>query len=239
MSTIYADNNATTAIAPEVYEAMIPFFTENYFNPSSMYEPARRPADAIARARKEIAGHFGLADPKQILFTSCATESNNTAIVGTTKANTNRHHVITTAVEHPAVLGVCKDLQRSGHRVTFLPVDGDGNLDTEAFVRALGPDTLLVTIMHANNETGVIFPIEQLSHLTRETDPSIIFHTDATQSLGKLPIDLEGDYRHVDLLSFSGHKLHAPKGIGALYLRRGTPCRPFMVGGHQEEGRRA
>jgi len=239
MKTIYADNNATTRIAPEVYEAMIPFLTDNYFNPSSMYEFARGAADAIARARKEIAEHFGLTDPKQILFTSCATESNNTAIQGTAKANTNRRHIITTAVEHPAVLEVCKDLQRSGYKVTFLPVDGDGNLDVRAFVHALGPDTLLVTVMHANNETGVIFPIEQLSRLTKETDPSIVFHTDATQSVGKIPIELDGDYRHVDLLSFSGHKLHAPKGIGALFVRRGTPCRPFMIGGHQEEGRRA
>jgi len=239
MKTIYADNNATTAIAPEVYEAMIPFFTENYFNPSSMYEPARGTADAIAQARKEIVGYLGAADATEILFTSCATESNNTAIVGTAKANANRRHIITTAVEHPAVLEVCKDLQRSGYKVTFLSVDGEGNLDTRAFVRALGSDTLMVTIMHANNETGVIFPIEQLSRLTKETDPSIVFHTDATQSVGKLPIDLERDLRHVDLLSFSGHKLHAPKGVGALYIRRGTPCKPFMIGGHQEEGRRA
>jgi len=239
MRIIYADNNATTRIAPEVYEAMIPFLTEDYFNPSSMYEAARGTADVIAQARKEIAGHLGVIDPKQILFTSCATESNNTAILGTAKANTNRRHIITTSVEHPAVLEVCKDLQRSGYKVTFLPVDGDGNLDIREFVRALGHNTLLVTIMHANNETGVVFPIEQLSLLTKETDPTIVFHTDATQSVGKIPIDLEREYRHVDLLSFSGHKLHAPKGIGALYIRRGTPCRPFMIGGHQEEGRRA
>jgi cysteine desulfurase len=142
-------------------------------------------------------------------------------------------------VEHPAVFEVCKDLQRAGHKVTFLPVDGDGNLDVREFIRAISSDTLLVTIMHANNETGTIFPIEQLARVTKETDPSIVFHTDATQSVGKLPIDLGGDYRHVDLLSFSGHKLHAPKGIGALFIRRGTPCRPFMIGGHQEEGRRA
>ena len=229
MRTIYADNNATTKVAPEVYEAMIPFFTEDFFNPSSMYEPAQGTAAAIARARNEIARCVGAKDPKEIIFTSCATESNNTAIHGTAKANPKRRHIITTSVEHPAVLEVCKDLERSGYRVTFLPVDGDGNLDIAAFVRALGSDTLLVTIIHANNETGVVFPIEKLSRVTKETDPSIVFHTDATQSMGKIPIDLEGDFRHVDLLSFSGHKLHAPKGIGALYIRRGTPCRPFMI----------
>ncbi|NQU20137.1 MAG: cysteine desulfurase NifS [Candidatus Nealsonbacteria bacterium] len=239
MKTIYTDNNATTAVAPEVYEAMIPYLTANYFNPSSMYEPARATADALTDARKTIAGHLGVADPKQILLTSCASESNNTAIFGAAKANPNRRHVITTAVEHPAVLEVCKDLARSGFRVTFLPVDTDGNLSVEDFIRALDADTLLVTIMHANNETGVVFPIEQLSRLTKETDPSIVFHTDATQSVGKLPIDLNGNFRHVDLLSFSGHKLHAPKGIGALYMKRGTPCRPLLIGGHQEGGRRA
>ena len=204
-----------------------------------MYEPARAIAHAIAAARQAIARHLGSADPKEILFTSCATESNSTAILGAAKANPSRRHVITTAVEHPAVLEVCKDLQRNGCEVTFLPVDRDGNLDVGEFIRALRPDTLLVTIMHANNETGVVFPIEQLSRLTKETDPSIVFHTDATQSVGKIPIDLEGDYRHVDLLSFSGHKLHAPKGVGALYVRRGTPLRPFLIGGHQEGSRRA
>ncbi len=239
MKIIYADNNATTQVAPEVYEAMIPFFTEDYFNPSSMYDPAQGTAGAISTARDSIIRHLGADSPRELLFTSCATESNNMAIRGVAAANPSRRHIITTAVEHPAVWEVCKDMERSGYDVTFVPVDTDGNLDMREFVRALGPDTLLVTIMHANNETGVIFPIEDLSRLTKETDPGILFHTDATQSVGKLPIDLSGNFRHVDLLSFSGHKLHAPKGIGALYIRRGTACRPFLIGGHQEEGRRA
>jgi cysteine desulfurase len=239
MRTIYVDNNATTQVAPEVFEAMTPFLTEEYFNPSSMYEAAKPAARAIAQARKDIARQFGLADPQQILFTACATESNNAAIFGAARANPNRRHVITTAVEHPAVLEVCKELKRDGYDVTFLDVDGDGNLDMGQFIRALRPDTLLVTIMHANNETGVVFPIEQLSRLTKETDPAIIFHTDATQSVGKAAIDLRRDFQHVDLLSFSGHKFHAPKGIGALYIKRGARCRPFLIGGHQEEGRRA
>jgi cysteine desulfurase len=239
MTIIYADNNATTQVAPEVVAAMEPYFTEAYFNPSSMYEPARRVARAVQEARGQIAGHFRLTDARQILFTGCATESNNTALFGAVKANPERRHIITTAVEHPAVLEVCKDLERRGCEVTYLGVDQQGNLDVREFIRALRPDTLLVSIMHANNETGVVFPVEQLSRITKQTDPQIVFHTDATQSVGKVAIDLEGAFQHVDLLSFSGHKLHAPKGIGVLFLRRGTPCRPTMIGGHQEEGRRA
>ena len=239
MRTIYADNNATTSVAPEVYEAMRPYLTDDYFNPSSMYEAARGAARAIANARKEIAHALGVQDPEEIVFTSCATESNNTAIQGVVKANASQRHIITSSVEHPAVLEVCEDLERCGYDVTFLAVDKDGNVNVDEFVRALGPETLLVSIMHANNETGVVFPIAQLSRLTKETAPSIVFHTDATQSVGKIPIDLSGDFRDVDLLSFSGHKLHAPKGVGALYIRRGTACRPFIIGGHQEKGRRA
>ena len=239
MKTIYLDNNATTQVAPEVFQAMVPFFTENYFNPSSMYEPARQTAKAISESRRAIADGLGGVDPKEILFTGCATESNNTAILGTARGNPNRRHIITTVVEHPAVLEVCKEMERDGYRVTWLGVDRNGNLDVGDYIRALSPDTLLVTIMHANNETGVIFPIEQLSRIAKETDPAIVFHTDATQTVGKLPIDLLHGLPHVDLMSFSGHKLHTPKGIGALFLRRGTRCRPIMIGGHQEGGRRA
>ncbi|MCS7237453.1 MAG: cysteine desulfurase NifS [Thermoguttaceae bacterium] len=239
MRLVYVDNNATTPIAPEVFEAMVPYLTKEFFNPSSMYEPARRVARAVREARQRIARFFGRIAPSEILFTSCATESNNTAIVGAAKANPHRRHIVTTAVEHPAVLEVCKEMQRNGYDVTFLPVDRHGNLDISEFIRALRPDTLLVTIMHANNETGVVFPVAELARITKETDPAILFHTDATQSVGKLRIDLSGEYRHVDMLSFSGHKLHAPKGIGVLFVRKGTPMRPFMIGGHQENGRRA
>jgi cysteine desulfurase len=236
---IYMDNNATTQVAPEVFEAIQPFLTSQYFNPSSMYEPARGPANAITVARKTVARTLGSRRPEEILFTSCATESNNTAVFGTIAANPERRHIITTSVEHPAIFEVAKDLQRRGFEVDFLPVDTEGRIDLSNFVRTLRPETLLVSVMHANNETGVIFPVEEMSRLTKETEPSIVFHTDATQTVGKLPIDLSGNFQHVDLLSFSGHKLHAPKGVGALFIRRGTACRPYLLGGHQEDGRRA
>ncbi len=239
MAIIYLDNNATTQVDPRVVDAMMPYLTGEYFNPSSMYEAARGPADAIAEARKTIARQLGGAKPTEVLFTSCATESNNTAVFGTIAANSERRHIITTAVEHPAIFEVGHDLERRGYEVDFIPVDTQGRINTREFVRTLRADTLLVSMMHANNETGVIFPIEELSRITKETDPSIVFHTDATQSVGKLEIDLRSTFKHVDMLSFSGHKLHAPKGIGALFIRRGTRCRPFLLGGHQEDGRRA
>jgi cysteine desulfurase len=239
VAIIYLDNNATTQVAPEVVEAMMPYLTGDYFNPSSMYEAARGPADAIAGARKKIARLLGNAMPPEVLFTSCATESNNTAVFGTIAANPERRHIVTTAVEHPAIFEVARDLERRGFEADFVPVDTQGRINTTEFVRALRPDTLLVSVMHANNESGVIFPVEELARITKETDPSIVFHTDATQTVGKLEIDLRNRFKNIDLLSFSGHKLHAPKGIGALYIRRGTRCRPYLLGGHQEDGRRA
>ena len=235
---IFADNNATTPVAPEVVAAMAPYFGAEFFNPSSMYEPALRVAEALKAARKTVAAFLGGVEPSEVLFTSCATESNNAAIFGVAAANPKRKHVVTSAVEHPAVLEVCRELQRRGHEVTILPVDRQGRIAMADYVRALRPDTLLVTLMHANNETGVVWPVGDWARIAKETDPGIVFHTDATQTAGKLPLDLVGELAHVDLLSFSGHKMHAPKGVGALYVRRGTPLRPYLLGGHQEAGRR-
>ncbi len=236
---VYLDNNATTAVAPEVVEAIQPWLTTDWWNPSSAYDRARPAAQAVARARSTVASFLGGVDPDEVLFTSCATESCNAAIFGAIRANPDRRHIITTAVEHPAVLEVCKELARSGHEVTFLPVDRSGSFAIKDFIRALRPDTLLVAAMHANNETGVLFPIEELARLTKETDPSILFFTDATQTAGKVDLDLRGALGSVDMLAFSGHKLYAPKGVGVLFVRRGARWRPFMLGGHQEGGRRA
>jgi len=235
--TIYLDNNATTMIAPEVREAMMPFLHQEYFNPSSMYEAAKPARHAIESARKQIAQHLG-ALPSELIFTSCATESINAAFFGAIRANPRRKHIITTAVEHPAVLEVSKELQRQGFDVSFVGVDRQGNINIGEFVRELRQDTLLVAVMHANNETGVIFPIERLARIVKETNSEILFFCDATQTVTKLPISMNGNFRHVDMLAFSGHKFHAPKGIGGLIIRRGTPCRTFMIGGHQESGRR-
>ncbi len=239
MKLVYADNNATTAIAPEVVTAMQPYLTADYFNPSSMYAAAQEPAAALERARAIIACGLGGIDPGQLIFTGSATESNNSAIFGSVLANSQRRHLMTTAVEHPSVLEVCKELQRRGHEVTFLGVDRQGGLNLDEFVRALRRDTLLVSVMLANNETGVIYPLARLARIVKQTDPAIIVHCDATQGIGKVPVDLARELRDVDLLSFSGHKIHAPKGVGALFVRKGTRWRPYILGGHQEQGRRA
>lgn len=247
-SIIYADCNATTCVAPEVFEAMKPFFGPEYFNPSSMYPSAAGVAKELKLAREKIAGFFNADYENEILFTSCATESNNHVIFGTAAANPGRKHIITTTVEHPAVLQVCREMERRGYRVTYLPVDRQGRLSKVDFVQALEPgNTLLVTIMHANNETGVKFPIQDLARITKETDPEILFHTDATQTVSKIPFSmskngpktgLASDFRNIDFLSCSGHKFHAPKGVGLLFMRKGSRIRPFLIGGHQEGGRR-
>jgi cysteine desulfurase len=239
MKNVYVDNNATTVIAPEVLAAMQPYLTSDYFNPSSMYDAALSSAEAIECARRTIASCLGDIDPDQIIFTGSATESNNAALFGTMQANPERRHVITTTIEHPSVLEIGKELERRGQEVTFLSVDRNGELVLDEYVRALRSDTLVVSIMMANNETGVCYPVAEMARIAKETDAEIVVHTDATQALGKLPVDLQGDLQHVDLLSFSGHKIHAPKGVGCLFVRRGTRWRPFILGGHQEKGRRA
>jgi len=233
MRTVYADNNATTAVAPEVLQAMLPFFKEHYGNPSSMHLFAVEPQEAIARARDQVARLLG-ADSSEIVFTSCGTESDSAAIRGVLEAYPFKRHIVTTKVEHAAVLSLCQHLQASGYQVTFLSVDGEGRLDLDELDRAVTEDTALVSVMYANNETGVVTPVEQIGQIVKRK--GVIFHTDAVQAVGKLPIDLANST--IDLLSMSGHKIHAPKGIGALYVRRGVRCAPFMIGGHQERGRR-
>lgn len=236
---VYLDNNATTRVPEEVVEAMKPYFSDIYFNPSSMYERAKLSASALEKARKTIAHFLGAKQSSEILFTSCATESNNTAIRGAIMANPTRKHIITSEVEHPAVLALCEQLEREGYEISRIGVNQKGELDMKAFVKALRPgETLLVSMMYANNETGVVFPIQKLSQIVKATDSRILFHTDATQAVAKVRIDLSHELENVDFLSFSGHKIHAPKGVGVLYMKKGAACRPFLYGGHQESGRR-
>lgn len=239
MKTVYVDNNATTSVAPEVMEAMMPYFTEAFYNPSAISGRSHGVDGAIARARRTVTESLSASDTTEIVFTSCATESNNWAIFGITQTNLERRHIITSKVEHPSVLELCKSLCKIGYEVTFLGVDGAGNLRTNELMDSIRPDTLLVTLMAANNETGVIFPIEHLSSVVKERDPNIVFHTDATQFVGKLPVNLNQTFGHIDLLSFSGHKIHGPKGVGGLFIRKGTRLAPLLYGGNQESGRRS
>ncbi len=234
MKTIYFDNNATTKVAEEVFEEMKPFFCELYGNPSSMHTFGGQIAAGIRKSREQVANLLG-CDPAEIIFTSGGTESDNAAIKGTLAAYPEKRKVITTRVEHPAVLSVCKQLKDHGYTVIELEVDKQGRLDLDELEKQIDDDTALVTIMYANNETGVIFPIEQIAELVKSKGS--VFHTDAVQAVGKIPLNLSKS--NIDLLSLSGHKLHAPKGIGALYIRKGTRIQPFMLGGHQEAGKRA
>jgi cysteine desulfurase len=231
---IYLDNNATTAVAPEVLEEMLPYLGELYGNPSSMHTFGGQLYRKIEEARAKVAALIG-ADAEEIIFTSCGTESDNTAIMSAIESFPHRRHFVTTRVEHPAVLNFGKHLARKGYRVTFLPVDTRGRLDMDAFMKAIDDDTAVVSIMYANNETGVIFPVKEIGEILRERN--ILFHTDAVQAAGKIPLRVKE--LPVDMLSLSGHKLHAPKGVGVLYVRKGTRFYPYIIGGHQERGRRA
>jgi cysteine desulfurase len=233
MNTIYLDNNATTQVAPEVMDAMLPYFRDLYGNPSSMHSFGGQVAKKIREAREQAASLIGAA-PEEIIFTSCGTESDNAAIRSALAAHPDRRHILTSRVEHPAVKSLCAHLSRQGYRITELPVDKDGLLDMNQFERSLTPDTAVVSLMWANNETGVLFPVEKAAELAHKRD--ILFHTDAVQAVGKIPINLKTN--DIDMLSISGHKLHAPKGIGILYIRKGTKFSPFLIGGHQEKERR-
>ena len=234
METIYLDNNATTRVDPRVFEVMKPYFCDLYGNPSSMHNFGGQVARSVTRAREEVAAILG-ADPSEIIFTSCGTESDNTAIRSALEAQPEKRHFITTKVEHPAVLNLAKHLVKKGYHLTLVGVDGQGMIDTNELKEAIREDTALVSMMWANNETGTIFPVGEVAEICRSR--GVLFHTDAVQAVGKIPMNLAAS--NIDFLALSGHKLHAPKGIGALYVKKGIPFRPFMIGGHQERGRRA
>jgi cysteine desulfurase len=234
-SEIYFDNNATTRVVPEVFEAMKPFFTELYGNPSSIHRFGSQVGAKISEARAQVAALIGAADPVEVIFTSCGTEGDNAAIRAMLEARPAKRHIVTTKVEHPAVHGLCQHLEKKGYRVTWLGVNEEGGLNLDELRDSLSDDTALVTIMHANNETGVIFPIEQIGAIVKAKD--IPFHVDAVQTAGKLPLNVKE--LPVDLLTISGHKFHGPKGVGALYVQRKISFSPFLIGGHQERNRRA
>ena len=233
MPVVYLDNNATTKVDPEVLQAMLPYFSDYYGNPSSMHAFGGGVAGVIREARERLARLIG-ASPEEIVFTSCGTESDSTAIRAVIESYPSKRHLVTSRVEHPAVKNLFETFAKKGYRTTFVPVDGQGRLDLDYLYDQLSEDTALVSIMWANNETGVLFPVEEVSRAVKER--GIVFHTDAVQAVGKVPIDLAGT--GIDMLSLSGHKLHAPKGIGALYIRKGTKFAPYLIGGHQERGRR-
>ena len=232
-NVVYLDNNATTKVDPQALEAMLPYFSDYYGNPSSMHSFGGGVAAHIRTAREQLARLIG-ASADEIVFTSCGTESDSTAIRAAIESYPAKRHLVTSRVEHPAIKNLFETLSKKGYRTTFVPVDGRGRLDLDALYDSLSDDTAIVSLMWANNETGVIFPVEEISRKVKER--GIVFHTDAVQTVGKIPIDLGNT--GVDMLSLSGHKIHGPKGIGALYIRKGTKFAPFMIGGHQEKGRR-
>ena len=232
---IYLDNNATTRVDPQVVEAMLPFFTEQYGNPSSLHQYGNRVGAAIKQARQQVQVLLGAEHDSEVIFTSCGTESDSTAILSALRAQPERKEIITTVVEHPAVLSLCEHLEKEGYKVHRLAVDGKGRLNMREYMGLLSDRVAIVSVMWANNESGTLFPVEEMAELARSA--GVLFHTDAVQAVGKVPIDLK--QTAIDMLSLSGHKLHAPKGVGVLYLRRNTRFRPLLRGGHQERGRRA
>lgn len=237
MSLIYLDNNATTKVDPQVLEAMLPYFQDEYANPSSVYEFAKRSNHAVKEARGVMKDFFNAKDEKEIIFTSCGSESANTAIRGVLNMNKNKRHIITTKVEHPCVLNLYKTLEKEGYNVDYIGVNSNGELDLAQLEEAINDDTALVSVMYANNETGVIFPIEKISEIIKSKNKETKFFVDAVQVSGKIPIDVQA--LGVDLMGISGHKFHAPKGIGALYVNSKTLITPLIIGGHQERGKRA
>lgn len=237
MTLVYLDNNATTMTAPEVVDAMLPYFSNKYGNPSSIYDMAHSANDAVKKSREIIAGFLGAADSKEIIFTSCGSESANMAIKGMLDVKKNKKHIITTRVEHPCVLNLYKDLEKRGYRVTWVDVDSNGDLDISRLLEAVCEDTALVSVMMANNETGVVYPVDKISEAVKMKNPETKVFVDAVQAAGKVPINVKDT--KIDMLGISGHKFHAPKGVGALYIRTGTMISPLIVGGHQERGKRA
>ena len=234
MKTIYLDNNATTQVAPEVLETILPYFHELYGNPSSAHSFGGQVAERLTEARDQVAGLLG-ARPGEIIFTSGGTESDNAAVRSALAADPEKRHIVTSQVEHPAIRSLCQHLSKQGYRVTEVPVNGQGELDMDLYAKSLTPDTAIVSLMWGNNETGALFPIEKAAEMAK--DKGILFHTDAVQAVGKIPINLRNNA--VDMLSLSGHKLHSPKGIGVLFARTGLKFRPYVIGGHQERNRRA
>ena len=230
---IYLDNNATTKIDEDVLAAMLPYLSTYYGNPSSMHTFGGQVGRAVRNARKQVASLLG-AEDSEIIFTSCGTEGDNAAILAALKAQPNKKHIITTEVEHPAILNLCRRLEKDGYTVTYLSINNKGQIDFDELEAALTGNTAVVSVMYANNETGVIFPVEQIGQIVKEY--GAIFHVDAVQAVGKIPLDMKTST--IDLLTLSGHKIHAPKGIGALYVRKGVRFRPLLIGGHQERGRR-
>ena len=234
---IYLDNNATTKVDEKVLEEMLPFLEQDYANPSSMYDFAKKPAAAIREARVKVRDFLGAKNEKDIYFTSCGSESASTAIKGVLNCNREKRHIITTSVEHPAVLNTYKEFEKQGYEVDYIGVNSQGELDIEEFKSKLRKDTALVSIMYANNETGVIYPVEEIGDYIRSHSPETRFFVDAVQASGKLPINVKE--ANIDLLGISGHKFHAPKGVGALYVKPDVRLTPLINGGHQERGLRA